>query len=715
MTKDSRTVMSSRPVPGGRSGDSVDPAWSAWEKPAELRDPEGSGGPPRERRPAGSRPPWAAPVSEAGDWWLSDVTPRERRSGGLARRLLGRGGRRPAPAQAAAAAAAAGPGPAAADARTAGPAKAESAPATPKTGSAKPAAAQPLPVRRPRDACAAPAAAAPAVPAARSAAPAKADPAAPGEALPATAPQAPPAAETSPAPDNRPAAPPAAPAKAPADAPPPVAKTPAAEAAPAAPAKSPPAAPADAPSSAAKTPAAEAAPAAPAKSPPAAPADAPSSAAKTPAAKAAPAAPAKSPPAAPADAPSSAAKTPAAKAAPAAPAKTPPAAPAKAPPAAPADAQPAGAQPADAADSRPAPADAKAATSAAVRSLVPAETSAAAAASPAARPAEAGTRSGADAVPSWPRVLATTIALWAGRRLRALRPAPSSPAGAARDRRRGLSVLVIAVICVAVAAAVVVMFIGVLKPPKIIRAAPARHPVSGGLASVEHARQQAAYFVATQVSRSAIVGCDPAMCLALQASGFPRSNLVPITQESNDTLQESVVVATEAVRSQFGSKLAAVYAPLRLARYGSGTARIDIRAAEPVSGPNAKTAMQAALAQRKSNDGSMAQNPDLTASSAVRAQLAAGQADERLAAILVQPLDNNMKVHILALGDAGPGADPVVYRALYLGAAGPDSRSYFSQLEGWIKSAQPQYTSTYRMLRKNGQPELYVQVAAPSP
>ena len=48
-----------------------------------------------------------------------------------------------------------------------------------------------------------------------------------------------------------------------------------------------------------------------------------------------------------------------------------------------------------------------------------------------------------------------------------------------------------------------------------------------------------------------------------------------------DPLGSDVVVATAAVRSQFGGRLASVYAPGILASFGSGSLRIDVRAVAP--------------------------------------------------------------------------------------------------------------------------------------
>jgi hypothetical protein len=50
---------------------------------------------------------------------------------------------------------------------------------------------------------------------------------------------------------------------------------------------------------------------------------------------------------------------------------------------------------------------------------------------------------------------------------------------------------------------------------------------------------------------------------------------------STDPLGSDLVIATAAIRAQFGARLASVYAPAIIASFGSGNARIDIRLVFP--------------------------------------------------------------------------------------------------------------------------------------
>ena len=173
-------------------------------------------------------------------------------------------------------------------------------------------------------------------------------------------------------------------------------------------------------------------------------------------------------------------------------------------------------------------------------------------------------QAGAGVTPSWAKVAGTTVRLWVARR---------------RTWWRVLAVLAV-VLVVFVAGGLTV---ALLRGNRSGSAAGGGSAASGtpGLAQVQAAaaaRQQAAVWVTAQVSHSAVVSCDPAMCAALEARGFPAGDLLTLGSAASDPLGSAVIVATAAVRSEFGSRLTSVYAPTVLATFGSGSARIDIRA-----------------------------------------------------------------------------------------------------------------------------------------
>ena len=92
---------------------------------------------------------------------------------------------------------------------------------------------------------------------------------------------------------------------------------------------------------------------------------------------------------------------------------------------------------------------------------------------------------------------------------------------------------------------------------------------------------QAAAWVAQQVSPDVTVSCDPGMCRQLQRDGFPAARLKPLPRSARALLGSGIVVATPAIRSQFGPRLAVAYAPQVIASFGSGAARVDVRTIAP--------------------------------------------------------------------------------------------------------------------------------------
>ena len=66
-----------------------------------------------------------------------------------------------------------------------------------------------------------------------------------------------------------------------------------------------------------------------------------------------------------------------------------------------------------------------------------------------------------------------------------------------------------------------------------------------------------------------------------------------------DPLGSDILVATAAVRSQFGSRLASVYAPVVVAAFGTGAARIDVRVEAPDGAAAYRAGLAADVAARK--------------------------------------------------------------------------------------------------------------------
>ena len=151
-------------------------------------------------------------------------------------------------------------------------------------------------------------------------------------------------------------------------------------------------------------------------------------------------------------------------------------------------------------------------------------------------------------------------------------------------------------------------------------------PVTGATA----ARDQAAAWVASQVSVGAILACDPAMCAALTQHGIAAGNLLVLGSGAGDPLGSDVVLATAAVRGLFGARLASVYAPEVMASFGTGAARVDVRIVAPDGAAAYQTALAADVKARQAAGAQLLRDSRISLTPSARADLAAGQVDARL-------------------------------------------------------------------------------------
>ena len=172
-------------------------------------------------------------------------------------------------------------------------------------------------------------------------------------------------------------------------------------------------------------------------------------------------------------------------------------------------------------------------------------------------------------------------------------------------------------------------------------------------------RAQAAAWVAGQVSPDVTVSCDPVMCAALQAHGFPASRLVVLGPASPDPVPSVLVVETATVRDLFGSTLATAWAPAVLASFGSGTGAITVRGVAPQGAAAYQAALTADRASRQASGTALLGDAQVAVSATARSQLLAGQVDSRLLLALAS-LAGHEPVVIVRFGSLGPGASPGV-------------------------------------------------------
>lgn len=223
-----------------------------------------------------------------------------------------------------------------------------------------------------------------------------------------------------------------------------------------------------------------------------------------------------------------------------------------------------------------------------------------------------------------------------------------------RRLRRRLRPYAVATVAVAVTAFLTAEFSGALSTDRLTSSVTTTSGAPTGAAAAA-ARTQAASWVTSQVSRADIVACDPAMCTVLQAHGVPGGDLLVLRPGSADPLGSDVVVATPAVRNQFGARLAGVYAPQVLASFGTGAQQIEVRAVAPDGAAAFQAALAADLAARRTAGRQLVHNPRLTIAGPARAELQAGRVDSRLLVVLAA-LTADQRLTIISFGSSGPGA-----------------------------------------------------------
>ena len=221
-------------------------------------------------------------------------------------------------------------------------------------------------------------------------------------------------------------------------------------------------------------------------------------------------------------------------------------------------------------------------------------------------------------------------------------------------------------------------------------------------------RDQAAAWVASEVSAGAIVSCDPVMCSVLVRHGFPAANLLVLGPGAPDPLGSAVVLATAAVRAMFGSRLATVYAPQTVASFGTGQARIDLQAVAPDGAAAYRTALAADVRARRAAGLQLLADPRVSGPPAVRADLAAGRVDARLL-ITLAAMAAAEPLQILALGGGGPGASPgTPLRTAEIAAPAATAQAMLA----FVRAQRPPYLPARSDLSRG---VLTVEFAAPSP
>jgi serine/threonine protein kinase len=246
-------------------------------------------------------------------------------------------------------------------------------------------------------------------------------------------------------------------------------------------------------------------------------------------------------------------------------------------------------------------------------------------------------------------------------------------------------------------------------------------PISQELAAEAAARTEAITWILQQVSRAAVVSCDPQVCTDLVSRGFPAANVLTLGPGSTDPLGSNLVVATAPIRAQFGGRLASVYAPAIIASFGSGNAMIDIRLVFPGGTAKYRAYEQEALSARKAADAQLLANSQIEVSATARAQLLSGDIDPRLP-LLIAIMAASHPVHIVAFVNQSPGGGPAsLLRCVDLATvdrtAQLTSAAYLGWMQAVINAQRAQYRPAWvrRVTLRSGQAVLSIGYGAPSP
>jgi hypothetical protein len=307
-------------------------------------------------------------------------------------------------------------------------------------------------------------------------------------------------------------------------------------------------------------------------------------------------------------------------------------------------------------------------------------------------------------------------------------------AGIRRRRRRVLGAAG-GVAVVAVVAVIPTVFSQHGAPPRQVTASgtnpyqhdPSPQPPAGSHAGTNPpfngeaaARAGAVTWILQQVSRSAVVACDAQVCADLQRRGFPAANLKWLGPQSYDPSGSDLVVATAAIRAQFGRRLASDWAPAVIASFGSGNAKIDIRWEYSGGGAQYRADQGTAVRARKAADVQLLTNKQLTVSATAQAQLRSGDIDPRLP-VLIGALAQAHPVRIVDFGGWSPGGGPAsLLRWVDLAAGGGahlTPAAYLRWMRSFISVQRAQYRPDriQQVTLRTGQTVLRIEYLAPSP
>ena len=303
--------------------------------------------------------------------------------------------------------------------------------------------------------------------------------------------------------------------------------------------------------------------------------------------------------------------------------------------------------------------------------------------------------------PSWPTVVGNTVRLWAERH-------PRQHAG-----RRRLVLVLSGLMAMALGAGITLVFTQTDQARTTARLSGSA-PTSDALQAAAADRHQAAVWIAAQVAPSVVVACDPEMCGELTKSGLPAGQLMELQPSAPDPLGSLLVVATPVIRSQFGTRLASVYAPLVIASFGTGAERVDVRYVAPDGTAAFESQLATDRKDRISAGEQLLTNQRVQVSASARQALLAGRVDPRLL-VTLSALAHQQPLHLIAFVDPSPGvSSDVPLRGAELGAA---AAAGLPAMVAFLSAQQSPYAPAVARITQtaNGQSVVTVRYDAPGP
>jgi hypothetical protein len=321
--------------------------------------------------------------------------------------------------------------------------------------------------------------------------------------------------------------------------------------------------------------------------------------------------------------------------------------------------------------------------------------------------------------PSWAKVIATTLRLWLRRHVLHV---PDSERIGTRHKGR-VAAVVAAVVVIAGGAVTVALTVhaqasGNHGPQAGAR--PRLTPAQAAAAAAAQANSQAAArWIAAQVGPGLVIGCDPATCAAILASGYPTGGQVVLQPGVHLPGPSSLIVATAAVRALYGAQLGNAV-PAVIASFGTGAQAVQVGLVVAGGAPAYQQAADKALAARRHAGRKLLKDREVHARGAIRTDLGSGLVDPRLIAVLHR-LATRYGINLLHFGDRGPQAgDTMPFRmaevAVPSGRAGRSPSSALAGMEKLLRS-QPAVDRAELIPKRlaDGIRVLEIKFLAPSP